>query len=68
MLKLLDKTVALLDFSRHFQDHLLEDFDIVREGAGLMMIGGYHSFGPGGYRETPLADVLPVEIGPAQRL
>jgi uncharacterized membrane protein len=39
----------------------------VREGAGLMVVGGYHSFGPGGYRDTPLADVLPVDIGPAQR-
>jgi hypothetical protein len=39
----------------------------VREGAGLMVLGGYHSFGPGGYRDTPLADVLPVDIGPAQR-
>jgi len=41
--------------------------DRVREGAGVMMLGGYHSFGPGGYRETPLADVLPVNLGPAQR-
>ncbi len=39
----------------------------VRAGAGLMMVGGYHSFGPGGFRDTPLADVLPVNIGPAQR-
>ncbi|MEX0611582.1 MAG: glutamine amidotransferase [Pirellulales bacterium] len=39
----------------------------VREGAGLMMLGGYHSFGPGGFRDTPLADVLPIDIGPAQR-
>jgi hypothetical protein len=39
----------------------------VREGAGLLMLGGYHSFGPGGFRETPLADVLPVNLGPAQR-
>jgi hypothetical protein len=39
----------------------------VREGAGLVMVGGYHSFGPGGFRETPLADVLPIDIGPAQR-
>jgi uncharacterized membrane protein len=39
----------------------------VRAGAGLMMTGGYHSFGPGGFRETPLADILPIEIGPAQR-
>jgi uncharacterized membrane protein len=39
----------------------------VREGVGLMMIGGYHSFGPGGFRDNPLADVLPIDIGPAQR-
>ncbi|MCI0334539.1 MAG: glutamine amidotransferase [Planctomycetes bacterium] len=39
----------------------------VRAGAGLMMLGGYHSFGPGGHRETPLTDVLPVNLGPAQR-
>ena len=41
--------------------------ELVRGGAGLMMTGGYHSFGPGGFRETPLADVLPIDIGPAQR-
>ena len=39
----------------------------VSEGAGLMMTGGYHSFGPGGYRETPVVEVLPINIGPAQR-
>jgi hypothetical protein len=39
----------------------------VREGAGLMMLGGYHSFGPGGFRATPIGDVLPIDIGPAQR-
>jgi uncharacterized membrane protein len=39
----------------------------VRAGAGLMMMGGYHSFGPGGFRVGPLADVLPIEIGAAQR-
>jgi uncharacterized membrane protein len=39
----------------------------VREGAGLMMTGGYHSFGPGGFRGSPLADALPVNIGPAER-
>ena len=41
--------------------------DRVHAGVGLMMTGGYHSFGPGGFRETPLADVLPLSIGPAQR-
>lgn len=39
----------------------------VQEGMGLGMIGGRQSFGPGGYRSTPLAGVLPVVIGPAQR-
>jgi len=32
----------------------------VDEGAGLLMLGGYQSFGPGGYANTPLADLLPV--------
>ena len=36
----------------------------VEEGAGLMMIGGYHSFGPGGYGRTPLADLLPAALSP----
>jgi hypothetical protein len=39
----------------------------VRDGTGLMMLGGYHSFGPGGFRNSPLADVLPIHIGPAER-
>ena len=39
----------------------------VREGAGLIMIGGTHSFGPGGYAETPLRDVLPVTMNKLQR-
>jgi uncharacterized membrane protein len=46
-----------------FQDSELEDLeDAVARGAGLIMIGGFHSFGPGGYSETPLARVLPVEM------
>ena len=36
--------------------------DAVRNGKGLLMIGGTHSFGAGGYAGTPLADVLPVEM------
>jgi len=34
----------------------------VDRGAGLIMLGGFHTFGPGGYAETPLADVLPVRM------
>jgi hypothetical protein len=36
--------------------------DAVRQSAGLIMLGGRTSFGPGGWAGTPLADVLPVEI------
>jgi hypothetical protein len=39
----------------------------VTQGAGLLMIGGLHSFGPGGYAETPLESLLPVEMHPAER-
>jgi uncharacterized membrane protein len=34
----------------------------VEAGAGLIMIGGFHSFGPGGYQATKLNDVLPIEM------
>jgi hypothetical protein len=34
----------------------------VREGAGLIMLGGFHAFAAGGYAETPLADISPVEL------
>jgi uncharacterized membrane protein len=36
----------------------------VRQGAGLMMLGGHASFGDGGWADTPLADILPVQIHP----
>ena len=32
----------------------------VDEGHALLVLGGYHSFGPQGFRATPLAPVLPV--------
>ncbi len=32
------------------------------EGLGLLMSGGESSFGPGGYHDTPVADMLPVEM------
>ena len=39
----------------------------VSRGAGLIMLGGFHSFGPGGYGDTPLADVLPVGMDRFER-
>lgn len=38
----------------------------VRNGAGLVMLGGYHSLGPGGYAGTPIGDILPVAVGPRE--
>ena len=35
----------------------------VRAGAGLVMLGGYHSLGPGGFQGTPLGEILPVRLG-----
>ena len=34
------------------------------QGGGLAMIGGQDSFGAGGWRRTPLAEALPVELDP----
>ncbi|QDT56613.1 hypothetical protein Pan44_46700 [Caulifigura coniformis] len=34
-------------------------------GAGLLMIGGAHSFGAGGYSQTAIVDLIPVAMSPA---
>ncbi|MCL2347913.1 MAG: hypothetical protein FWC50_06570 [Planctomycetaceae bacterium] len=39
----------------------------VREGAGLIMLGGFHTFGAGGYYDTPLADLSPVVMSKLDR-
>lgn len=44
--------------SSHFRS--LRDY--VRSGGGLVLVGGPDSFAGGGYADSPLADVLPVEI------
>lgn len=36
-------------------------------GSGFMMLGGLHSFGPGGYGQTSLAEVLPIQIDRFER-
>jgi uncharacterized membrane protein len=41
--------------------------EAVQRGQGLMMLGGYRSFGPGGYADTALADVLPVSMDRLER-
>ncbi|HWE40392.1 MAG TPA: glutamine amidotransferase [Isosphaeraceae bacterium] len=36
----------------------------VEQGAGLIMLGGRSSFGPGGWGGSPLADILPTTVQP----
>jgi uncharacterized membrane protein len=45
------------------QLRIIADF-VSRRGGGLLMLGGKHSFGQGGYIHTPLEDVLPLDLGP----
>ena len=39
----------------------------VERGAGLAMLGGFHSFGPGGFTSSALGEVLPIQMGRAER-
>ena len=36
-------------------------------GRGLVMVGGSHSYGAGGYTKTPIEDTLPVDMGVRDR-
>jgi uncharacterized membrane protein len=48
------------EFLAPHQHRLLAE--AVKKGAGFMMLGGRTSFGAGGWAQTELADILPVEI------
>lgn len=41
--------------------------EAVGNGKGLLMLGGTHSFGPGRFHETALADVLPIKMNSNER-
>lgn len=56
-----------LDASAFANDELQQLADAVARGTGLIMLGGFHSFGPGGYASTPLADVLPIQMNRFER-
>jgi len=45
------------------QLQLIHDFVTVR-GGGLLMLGGTNAFNLGGYAQTPVAALLPVELDP----
>ena len=51
-----------------FQGNELADLAAcVSRGAGLIMLGGFQTFGSGGYADTPLANVLPVTMNQLDR-
>ncbi|MEQ1830677.1 MAG: hypothetical protein ABL921_32295, partial [Pirellula sp.] len=39
----------------------------VKKGAGLVTLGGYHSYGPGGWAQSPIDEILPVDISGTKR-
>lgn len=43
-------------------EQLQQITDRVGEGAGLLVIGGFQTLGPGGYADSPLASVMPVTM------
>jgi uncharacterized membrane protein len=55
-----------LDSSALWNESQTENLDAlvkaVDQGAGLIMLGGYHSFWPGGYQRTPLRTILPLAV------
>ncbi len=57
-----------LDSSAFRREDLEQLQKNVVDGAGLIMLGGFHSFWAGGYQKTPLADVLPLAVLPADNL
>lgn len=57
--------IILSDVAREsFTDQQLEWIDkwIGQRGGGLLMVGGQRSFGAGGWEDSPLAAMLPVEM------
>lgn len=62
--------VVLNDVPAYSLDELRQSAlrDAVKElGTGLLIAGGPHSFGPGGYRGTALAEVIPVDLDATNR-
>lgn len=60
------KTIILGSIEASFfsfdQLRLISDF-VSRRGGGFLMLGGRNSFGQGGYINTPLEDLLPLDLG-----
>ena len=43
---------------------MIRDF-VEKRGGGFIMLGGFRSFAAGGYRGTPIEEILPVYVAPA---
>jgi len=56
-----------VDSSAFSKEQLQALADAIDRGLGLIMIGGMHTFGPGGYNDTPLAPVIPFEMNSLER-
>jgi uncharacterized membrane protein len=52
-----------LDSSAFRPEDLESLRQVVEKGAGLIMLGGFHSFWSGGYQDTALREILPLEAG-----
>ncbi|TWT82601.1 hypothetical protein CA13_40640 [Planctomycetes bacterium CA13] len=49
------------------REQLAELAETVGAGAGLITLGGYHTYGAGGYASSPLADVISIRMDPSRR-
>jgi len=56
-----------LDSTALGNDQLQSLAEAVSRGKGLALLGGYHSFGAGGYHDTPLADAMPITMNRLER-
>jgi uncharacterized membrane protein len=56
-----------VDSSFFTREELQALANAVKQGAALLMLGGFHTFGPGGYQDTPLKDLLPVTMDANER-
>lgn len=56
-----------LDASALGNEQLGELAEAIGGGAGLLTLGGYQSYGAGGYSDSPLATVLPIQMAASRR-
>ena len=40
---------------------------VINQGTGFLMVGGENSFGPGGWRNSPVEEILPVSMDLSQK-